>query len=302
MNVTLLNSDELEVEFQVRNIKGSYGQQCHQLNEQLIDESNNESEPPNRPHEAAYKDPRREIKKYSDKLVEIKDLFHKAFDSSNTDVELNTLWTRTYHVMGRLGRLDYSKTVRNDAKKLLDQATKLFHMIDKRLSTVTLDTSNVEDVTIKDIENLEITRFVEGTGEVASANNTPTVTASLGVTSNTISSPVTSTVPVHFSSPTHASTMPYNPSTTVINSHPSTSAQAIASTSQACSSMNFYNVVTSRPDQNAATGFPIPSSSTVPGPLSQRFMAVMDFPTLMCMAQVPVMFPVGTAGMKMHTL
>lgn len=119
-----LDASELDLEFLVRQIKGSFFQQLTQLKDHLKKEENNESVGPTA-HVAALKNPRREVNFCTRKFSEIrKDLesHMKHLDASNlelTEESLKRYRARLLHIIGRMKRISSSQVAREGAMKLL---------------------------------------------------------------------------------------------------------------------------------------------------------------------------------------
>lgn len=153
MDIECLIADELDIECEIRSIQGGdHEYMARQLKAQIDLESRTHSLKPKKPHEAAYKNPRRESKICGAKLIE----FHEFLKSqSHKDVnvdELNKLVSRLIHVQDRLFRLKYSKCVQKEVQKLLVDSGQLIEIV-----KVVLSKSNEElEETIGSLNNMSI--------------------------------------------------------------------------------------------------------------------------------------------------
>lgn len=85
---------------------------------------------PNRPHEAARKNPKREIGKVSLKLKNLFDLIQLAVEGNAND-DLIILNSRLLHVQSRLIRLKKSKVVATEVTETIDKTTQLLEFINE---------------------------------------------------------------------------------------------------------------------------------------------------------------------------
>lgn len=103
--------DEIQVECEVRDIKGSSKSQLKLLKERLAKETNGELECPSKTHSRAAKSPKYELNLCVTKLKELKNLLTEILtydDENERDTELEGVVARVQHINDRLKRLGNS--------------------------------------------------------------------------------------------------------------------------------------------------------------------------------------------------
>lgn len=119
MNCEHLDPEEFGVECEIRNLQGSLFTLLKNLTAVLEDENENH-DIPQRPHEKARKQPKREIKLCSDKLLDLQALIQKSLLADPIEQDtLEGIHSRLLHVSSRLKRISSSSSVEDMAGKLL---------------------------------------------------------------------------------------------------------------------------------------------------------------------------------------
>lgn len=119
MNCQHLDPEEFGVECELRNIHGSLFTLVKQLTTILESESKDGDEP-QRPHEKARKQPKREISCCENKLRELQVLLTDTLSAETIDTDvLECIQSRLYHVHSRLTRISNSPSVTTIATKLI---------------------------------------------------------------------------------------------------------------------------------------------------------------------------------------
>lgn len=157
MNPEHLEFDEFELECLIRDVKvPNPKERLDCLKERLKLEELHPVLIPNRPHRPAQKNPRREIHKLSLKISFLySDLQESIKDGNNEN--LIKLHSRLIHVQGRLIRLKYSKTVRDQVTETLDKVTQLINFV-----VISADKEAVElNESLHDLEQINLNKVEE---------------------------------------------------------------------------------------------------------------------------------------------
>lgn len=134
MDVEHLSEAAIFNECLVRDYEGPPTNRASWLKEQLKLEQTKDISPPNRPHQSARKNPRREFKYCSTELLKIKGILKNCVEDPNAYQNvINRLYAQTSHFIARLRRMEYSSCVREDTIKLINEATILQNLLDKCL-------------------------------------------------------------------------------------------------------------------------------------------------------------------------
>lgn len=156
MNALLLKNDEFLVESDVRLLTGNHVQRVEKLLERLEGENKYPVLAPLRAHNAALKNPKREIDICSSKLLKLKTQFVDHAKDLNTN-DLNTIVSRALHVNARLNRISSSPAYRELALERLNIGLHFLEVVQSfQLDSSLLDES-VENASKLDIEATEET-------------------------------------------------------------------------------------------------------------------------------------------------
>lgn len=124
MNINSLTNDEFIVECDVRNIRGVAIDSYNQLKAQLAAEQVTSVLIPNRAHQAARKNPKREITLCKAKLQSLKSIIQSLENTFNQD-EYTNIYSRLLHVEGRIQRISRSKVVKEFVADINDIIARL---------------------------------------------------------------------------------------------------------------------------------------------------------------------------------
>lgn len=177
MDLNLLNDDELGIEFLVRGLQSNQEGALSQLKAQIDLEKVTSVLIPKRPHEAARKSPRREIKFCGAKFIAFQEWMKLNVENADGN-EWAKLRSRVLHVIGRLKRMSYSPSVKMDVDKLLLDGQKLLEFIDhsveeraaqdirEDLNNLTIELNELDDFDLGDYPNVQSTIIPGSQSEV----------------------------------------------------------------------------------------------------------------------------------------
>ena len=126
MDIKYLTNDELQVEFDIRQIGGSTCD-LEILTNRLAEERKFPSLIPDRPHESAVKNPDHELRMCNLKLNRVSSFLEHV--NQDDDVNYASHKTRVLHVQGRLFRLEKLDIFADEIKLLLDKCSKILATI-----------------------------------------------------------------------------------------------------------------------------------------------------------------------------
>lgn len=159
MDLNHLLPDELEIECVVREIPMQNERIPHQLIAQLDLEKVTPQLIPNRPHTAAQKAPRREIKFCGAKLL----MFQEWMKVNVMNEEMNDwvqIKSRILHTQGRLFRMLYSPSVKFSVEQMLAEVDKLLafcdQVVNKEMVVQQEDLSNISIIIGDEDDNIDI--------------------------------------------------------------------------------------------------------------------------------------------------
>lgn len=118
MNCQHLDPEEFGVECELRNLHGSLFTLVKKLTT-ILDSESKDGDEPQRPHEKARKQPKREIVVCENKLRELQTMLTEILSSENIDFDsIEVIQSRLWHVQSRLTRISGSASVTDIANKL----------------------------------------------------------------------------------------------------------------------------------------------------------------------------------------
>lgn len=131
MDAKLLEPEELRVECELRNIKGLMSVQQSLLQYVLDQELQGEEDKPERAHEAALKNPRREVTLCAKQIVTIKENLLEILksDVGHKSLALETMLTRAHHYHSRLDRISSSPSVTTECPSVLKLCLELIKVL-----------------------------------------------------------------------------------------------------------------------------------------------------------------------------